>query len=391
MRIHGFDETGHKKKNTYDFWIESAERVGDALKFMKWKIAAYYAANKNYSCNSSYCSENCCLCEKQNLPPCPSELVGFNKPHLLVGGKGYRWLEVLKRTDIKMFESFNLSILFSKKGMPRPDQQMLDDIEKKTFKKLTTRPDDQKDKLVLDLNFEDKYSNMIHIAGFNKSAMSCNVPVFLTQQTAKEQLVRTVQEIFVGETYTDEDRYEPFFPSTSANYNLSRSKGGAIGAILADKDLMKGLHSSEELISIETVGKSWRSMRLVVNDSKLRERWAILYNRILDKVVTEEVNAELLILPEALKGRGISKGPALHYTFLKPLQKKLWSVVKKHRCFELIGKPVDAWHVQQQMGSKLKEIEKFLSVDYSDATNEMYSWVSECIMYEIAKVLCLST
>jgi hypothetical protein len=75
---------------------------------------------------------------------------------------------------------------------------------------------------------------------------------------------------------------------------------------------------------------------------------------------------------------------------LKPLQKKLWTVLKNHPAFQLVGKTVTNEVVQNRMGKKLREDQYFLSVDYANATNEIHSWCSEAAARRIALRLKLT-
>jgi hypothetical protein len=157
--------------------------------------------------------------------------------------------------------------------------------------------------------------------------------------------------------------------------------------LITVSDHTESLIEESGIPNFGSVGRSLSTVP-IVNDKKLHDVFIDLYLRIRDLAKEEIPLAKPLALAEALKTRVISKGPPFLYTVLKPLQVKLWSVLKSHPCFSLIGKPVDDMYVQERMGAKLKDDQIFLSVDYTDATNEMYSWVSDVIVNEI--VDCLS-
>jgi len=356
FELYGFDTTGFKRKGTYLHWEYCASQLGgDGLKLAKYKFAAFYAQHK------------CTFDENIELPP---SILKHDNAGVLLGGRAYKYMMMMKnKKSLKFhFESFLTSMLYAKKGMPRPDKTYLRRAEVATFQKLTSPEVVIPPKLLLSWADTDD----IH----------ANIECVLSRESVSHQISRTVTELLGKSIFTISDRVEPFFPSTSANYINSRNDGGVIGSILANPELMDGLRTVDELIttrSVDHFGEKWN----VFDDSKLRSSFTELYSRMCKKTVTEEAIAVPLALPEALKVRVISKGPPLHYTVLKPLQKKLWSVLKSHPVFTLIGKPVTADYVQERMGSKLGVGQKFLSVDYSDATNEMYSWCSdvavECI------------
>jgi hypothetical protein len=325
--------------------------------------------------------------EKQELPPFPKGIDAIDNPAVLLGGRAYKYLRLVQRLDPEKFRSFVLSVLYSKKGMPRPSKAILEVMERETFVKLTQ---------VKRTKLESIMSSGEYLSVVVGNAVPLQVPISahfekeLSAETMTHQLRRTVQEIFENCKYTNADRYKPYFPSTAANFKLGRNGGGTLGYIMKSKTLMRNLKHSGDLITSEVMGKG-KSERTVINDSHLEHCYEDLYNRALREVITEDNDVTLVMLPESLKGRGISKGPALLYFVLKPLQKKLWGQLQKFRVFELTGKPVDADYVQEVMGAKLKDGKRFLSVDYSDATNELSSWASEVMIDEVCKMLNLTT
>lgn len=352
--IFGFDNQGYRLAGTYNHWIYCASVAGDPIKFVKWKIAAFYSAWKDQLVNDDL----------------HLIALGLDNPKILLGGRGYAFLnKVLRRTDPRAWETFITSVLYSKKGMPRPPKHVIRQAEKKTFKTL--------------VSFIDIPNG--HVL---RGDWALGIPTVLaTKDNMITQIRRTVKELFAGETMTMDDYLEPFFPSTSSNYIRSRSMAGAVGAILEDSELMKDLRVAESLIDCSTtvrIGRKRKSMHVTADDSRLRRHWDILFNRLCEKAREEEAIATPLGLPEALKVRVITKGPPYLYTVLKPLQRKLWKILKQNPFLSLIGSPVSADFIQERLGAKLAKGEKFLSVDYSDATNQMQSYVSE----EIANAIC---
>jgi len=377
-RLYGFDDTGFHRKGTYDHWIQCAAKWGDAVKFIKWKFAAFYAAHIKNSFKFLDSEGNYqTVSEQQELP---ISLIGdMDNPRVLIGGKGYKWMMMLKNKDFETFDSLLHTLLYAKKGAPRPNADVVRKSLFKTFKTLTEPVEQPRGQDLRTLPVE-----------IPVDMSRGRIEYDLSEETVMRQFRRTVEELFSRAVYSDRDRIEPFFPSTSANYINSRSEGGVIGAILDDPALLQGLKTDQSLITLREEGKSWRSRRTVVDDTALRTSFVELYSRISEAVVAEDPYVKLVGLAEALKVRIISKEPPMHMTFLKPIQRKLWSTLKSHPCFKLIGEPVDHWFVQDRMGSKLKDDEKYLSVDYAAATDEMYSWVSAYLVNMISDVLDLS-
>jgi hypothetical protein len=358
FQLYGFDSTGYAVKPTIDHWMLLASHC-TPLKLVKYKLAAFYSAWK---------------AQEAPATPFPSQM---DNSSILLGGRAYRWFLATSRNQNseKRFDSFLVSILYAKKGMPRPSKQLLIQAEQDTIRELSKPAISAPGCLMQWADLPEDSPDSIDYT--------------LSRQTVEVQLRRTVTELFSGETFTDEDRMKPFFPSTSANYINTRSMGGAVGCILEDPTILQGLKSDEELIKLEEVGRG-RTRRVVANDLLLREKFTELYGRILKRAEAEAPIAVPLALPEALKMRVISKGPPFLYTALKPLQKKMWSVLAKHPAFSLIGGPVTAEYVQERMGAKLPLDDYFLSADYSNATNELHSWVSNVIADQVSTELGLS-
>jgi len=239
------------------------------------------------------------------------------------------------------FESFLVSVLMSKKGMPRPTKDDCRKAEKATFEALTNpRMSDPRE--------------------FSEDEL------FM-----RREITRTVWDIFRRTKFSFSGDVEPFYPSTSANYINSRAAGGAVGSILSHPSLLQGLKTSSRLVNLIK-----KDDETFVDTSKLRSSFQSLYRRMLAMSYDEKPIAVPLGLPESLKIRVITKGPPLRQTVLKPLQVFMWSKLRRLKVFELIGSPVTETILSDRFPFRSTP---FLSVDYSDATNEMFSWCSEAV------------
>jgi hypothetical protein len=92
---------------------------------------------------------------------------------------------------------------------------------------------------------------------------------------------------------------------------------------------------------------------------------------------------------EPCKTRIVSLGPEDTYYYLKDLQKFMWTVLKDHPCFQLIGRPVTEEVLMDRFGDQPPG-SVFVSVDYSDATDGLMSWASEWCMRCVAECSGLS-
>jgi hypothetical protein len=373
FKLFGFRTEGYHLKLTLQHWMNLCDEVGTAdawIRVSKYKLDAFFSAWTG-----------------QPLRPPPFKMP--DKPTVLLGGSAHRWMRGLLQTD--QFWPFVTSILYSKKGFPRPPASAIAAAEIKTKKALTRQRDVPYSVILRPL--PKQWADVV------ETPEPAWKKVWMNLDTAKAELRRTVSELFGKATYSIQDRLRPFFPSTSANYNNSRSRLGAVGSILEDEDLLLGLRTSEELVKFKMQedndntqpGNHVKIPVWDVNTTDLEDRFAKYYWRLLSKAEGEMPIVEPLGLPEALKVRVISKGPPLTYTALKPLQAKMWSVLADHPAFILVGTPVTADIVCKRLGRKLLDGWGYLSGDYQSATDELHSWVSEEIALQIAVELNLSS
>lgn len=355
---------------TVKHWITLSETVGyDWVKVMKYKLAAYFAFH-----------------EDQTLPTYPfGDCV--DKPGHLVGAGLGRWLLIQLNKNIKLKGELLQSIKQTKKGMPRPSKRDLDEATEKFLDKMTAESSQEGNPILLD----------------TWAAVSTEIPQtvesILTQDTVKAQLRRTVSELFRGHHFSNEDREHAMFPSTSANYNRSRKGCGAVGELLDHPTLLSGLrdyggrmHVHYEPQSDESDERQEEERIPVVVEKMFEGRkeldwcYATMWWRLLQEALAEDPLVDPVALAEALKVRMITKGPPLTQTVLKALQKFLHRILRIHPAFRLIGEPVTEAYVLDRMGLNLKEGEIYLSGDYAAATDNLKSWVSECIADEISEI-----
>jgi len=372
------------RKATMMALIKGIERM---LSFLILKGNDQWMAYLKYKCCNFYAFFET---EGSDLIPTLSGLEG-DRADCVLGGVFYMYQKRLQREDMVKFRSFYTTILQSKMGMPRPGKDMVEAAVKKTVTHLTTEPIRDEPEVV--------------ILGGRKQ-------VILSRDTMKAQIVRTVREMFDGVILRNDDMYEPFFPSTSANYNRGRGGGGAVTTIM-DLIHQKGLAQSEERLvqcKVEKVivsGKltqEFSSTRvldqqkldedmgeeevlgLIWDDKILKQHWKTTFDHIVAEAITESPLVEAVGLSEALKVRVISKGPPKTYTALKPLQKFLWSKLKTQKVFKLIGTPVTEDEVNNVFG-EMTGWDQIVNGDYKASTDNLKSWTSECAAHAIIDIL----
>jgi len=218
-----------------------------------------------------------------------------------------------------------------------------------------------------------------------------------------DSIKRSVREVFGGEKWTDKDKYKVYAPSTKANYVKTRGKLGTFGVMLdilndgliddcefeemerikqLEADLIEALYKEGLTVKCNEEEK-WDSEDCYYEPnaelkSAVEVTYAKLYDFVLEKAQSEECLVTLVSLQEALKVRTISKGPPLTYFCLKPVQKFLHSIMRKHPTFHLIGEMVTEKNINEffnknhefdSMPDFVSAFAKFFSLDYRSATD----------------------
>jgi hypothetical protein len=361
--LFGFKSSGFDRRPTLRHWQLCSVKCG-WIKFLKYKLAAFFSDFLQVE-----------------LPPKPFD-VEDHSMHL-VGGRCGRFIHQLLKTDRAL--SFATGILYSKKGMPRPDEQMLAAALIATKKVLTTlRPVPVSAILVSDLTSWESETRPLSLIDMG------------------DEVERTCMEVFRGYKLSEEDLHREFAPSVKATYTSSRSKLGTFGD-LVESGLITDLPVSSK--SWSQIGPKHRLMQdpfsklysdafvsSKVEDERIEDefvvhktiseefrdlvnsRYSSLYENVRQRASVEVADVKLVALPEALKIRVISKGPTLTYFTLKPLQKFLHRIMRKQRMFALIGETVSEKFLNDLF---LPFTGQFHSLDYSSATDFLNPYLSE--------------
>jgi hypothetical protein len=374
--------------------------LGSWKDFFKYKINAYFSWVMG-----------------QEIPPIPKGLEEFPDlldPSFLCFGRGKRFLFNMRSDRLKL-ESFAQSIAQSKKGAPAVSVDAVLTAELACHNWLTSAHKDMDD---FEICNYDPLHQKVWVHPINRDSICY-------------QLRRTVREVFSGKRPTWEELTRPFVPSTSSQYNFSRGGMGAVGAFLENEVIMNhngypegyNLNDKEDppvgrkrdIISFiskslgpvslkkeltELYGKAGvedqeridhdfenimvkNTIGLHFNGEELCKLWKnSIYPNLVGEALKEQPRTIVIGLPEPLKVRCITAGPPLTYTVLKPVQKWLWKTLKDESVFKLIGTPVTSEIVFEQLG-KLGSDEEFVSGDYKASTDNLHSWVSECLLDEL--------
>lgn len=373
------------------------------MKFCKYKLAAFFSFHTG-----------------QPLPPKPFNTT--DKPETIIGGRAGRWLRLyLKHQDEEGRLSLLFSIKMTKKGMPRPGK-----LEVKAavdqFRITITTPSLEK-------------SNSLLTDWSKSEDLHPDTPTLLCRSNVEDQLKRTVKELLGKQTYTARDRVSTFFPSTSACFGSSRLEGGVLGELLREWENEEaggtGVGVGSPLKNLRRPGgylpqnTSFKSKQVWTTTTRFGTRThhhttstkgqeerldeeEVKIEAFIDSTELEKVferfwlnllaesskmktfPADPVGLAEALKNRVITKSISSPQLVMRSLWKKLHSVLKVHKTFTLLAQPeVDSERLLNWLGTNLAEDEAYLSGDYSAATDNLESWVSNCIANAIADELKL--
>jgi hypothetical protein len=210
---------------------------------------------------------------------------------------------------------------------------------------------------------------------------------------------------FENKTFNKKD-YNPGFPSTSSNYVFTRSNFGGVGALSSqihilnvwkfgnlhplNQTLRKPVGVRQNVNGFDEDGNPKISYTLVI-DKNLKEEFerhkADVDIDLLDEAIEEIPFAEPVALAEALKIRVITKGPPVSGYVLKPLQLFLHRILRNHPTFKLIGEPVTEEVLKDKFRKVLKGGQKFISGDYKEATDGLWSAISERIAHRICDII----
>jgi hypothetical protein len=105
------------------------------------------------------------------------------------------------------------------------------------------------------------------------------------------------------------------------------------------------------------------------------------FERFVDEkaMCLSELDAKPFPICEPLKVRVITMGDEASYYTCLPIQKNLWGVLHNQEIFQWIGKPIDDESWAAHFSVTLKEDQKWVSGDYSAATDKLNRHLSETI------------
>jgi hypothetical protein len=372
LNLFGFDENKFKTKPTIIHWQLCSKECG-WMKFLKYKFSSFFA-----------------LFLGSQLPQKPFSR--DDNPLHFIGGSAGRFISIyLRDHNFQDNLAFVLGFLYLKKGLPRPSMKEIRKSMKETMKVLTT-----KQPII--------QANVTVTPSISESSLweeKLETPR-VTMNDLTNQVRRTCRDLLRGAEFGENDLYTPYAPSVHANYLATRKKFGTFGELMErglvpfpsggtpqqvyNGCLLSSLVDEEEgsRIGIEDLKSYYLNPEF---QESFLEDYKLMFERIRSAATMEEAKVTLVGLAEALKVRTISKGPPLTYFCLKPLQKFLHNILRKHRTLRLIGEPVS----EEILNNTFKGVVgKFLSLDYQSATDLLNPELSLAAVDEISEILHLS-
>jgi hypothetical protein len=328
--FYGFRRKTFNSHKTLQHW-QICSMQCNWIKFLKYKFSAFMSF----------------YLDQEEMPEKP--FTQPDAPNQLAGGALGRFI----RLTVKGPNSwdFRVSLLMIKKGLPKPDESFLD-------------------KAIID----------------TKNILTQPHPVIQSRYSSYRRVLyeaeRTVREVFTRRI-TDADLRKPYVPSIRANYTDSRSRFGTFGTlmdmgVIVDSGLPVDIYSRALVRDVEE--RKSDGLRFVLNPefkTGIDHIYGAIYDAVRVLAVDEVADVKLVAIPEALKVRVISKGPALTYFILKPVQKYLHKILRKFRPFRLIGKTVS---IDDLFDCFAKEKGSFHSLDYRSATDLLDPAMSKVIV-----------
>jgi hypothetical protein len=191
----------------------------------------------------------------------------------------------------------------------------------------------------------------------------------------------------VAINFDGKDSFHTFSPSRSACFENARSKLGSLGELryLTGRSNISGNLNANlnpsELHSMKCFAKVYNSRFECFEYQKVIESripygsddWDDLPRMLRSIDLSDELSCTIQGILEPMKVRVISKGNALEYYSMKPLQKSIHSAIRHMPPFRLTGQTFDV-SMMLDLVKRACPTDEWFSVDYSAATDGL-SWL----------------
>jgi hypothetical protein len=240
---------------------------------------------------------------------------------------------------------------------------------------------------IIEKTYEDHYATLSHDDEGDDAQID---RIF---QNPDFQEVLTSVRKRMTELYNDSPKFTDLMPSTSACFEKQRGLGGQQGMLRQAVELYDLEYTQDRKTKIHE--QSWDpvdelySMRFyTVHHGIKRETNTVITYRYFPQYEWKDLvnllnvhkledahrplNCTIQGVLEPLKVRVISKGEALPYYYMKPLQMAIHTAMRDMDCFKLIGRPLSPTDLLDLV-ENVPYGDEWFSIDYSGATDGL-SW-----------------
>lgn len=185
--------------------------------------------------------------------------------------------------------------------------------------------------------------------------------------------------------------FEELGASSSACFEQTRGSGGQLAELRArtgiDSQLMWGTQLERMEWRTYVHGRVRESnVTMEVRGHDGRELWRHIRGLTSSWNIDQPISCTIQAVLEPNKVRVISKGEAIPYYSMRPLQKAMHTSMREMPCFRLIGRPFSATDIID-LRSKAQSDWNWFSIDYSAATDGL-SWkysgaIFRCIISQL--------
>jgi hypothetical protein len=232
-----------------------------------------------------------------------------------------------------------------------------------------------------------------HYQTLSKEDKGCDktIEAIFADRTFSRLLASTTQQI--SRNLASGSPFDELGASSSACFEQTRGSGGQLYELRAragiDSQMLFGTHLERMEWRPFVHGRVRESnVTMEVRAHEGKDLWETLRTLVARHDVDTPASCTIQAVLEPNKVRVISKGEAIPYYSMRPLQKAMHSAMREMPCFRLIGRPFSATDINDlRQNAKLHW--KWFSIDYSAATDGL-SWkysgaIFRCIISQLPK------
>ncbi len=385
-----FEVTESYLRNQVKKWQEQClinlKEEGNAMKFLKLRLALIphlYYNSQGDDPDQSIMKER---------------ITNFREAIALIGGKPYKFVKTFLhgQENGRVRNSQERAILIEtlrvcKDGFELPSKELVEQEVRSTFNTLTSAPMENLSytRFWRGERFPMKeLEKMMSVHGLNSIGEARDLSYNFSRENIIRRIDLVIKQIFKNKSLkiSNAKRLTAPLPSQNANYIASRKDRGAFGHIASYLQDQSINHDDIDRSMIEQIKNLTKDKYIIGNliQTPLIDSVDDLTSwYITEKAIQERDNkVELVGLSEPLKVRTISKENPWITTANKVAQRTCWRSLYEgtYGICDFIGRVINEKDLEKLecMGEGLET--EYCSIDYSQATNLIYSWASEAVI-----------